>query len=129
MKVKLASLIVVLAVTIFIGCGKQDNQTQENKNGNEKQQTGQKNEQKSSENKTLQVSGTDKAVEVQCSGMTCVGCENTIKSKVKKVDGVKEVIADHKTNVVKAAYDPAKTTPDAIKEAITSAGYKVESIK
>ncbi len=119
------SIIVVLAAafTMFItGCNKSDKQTSENK---DKQTT----EQKSGDNKNLQTTAGDKSVEMHTSGMTCTGCEQTLKSKVKKVDGVKDVIADHKTNTVKASYDPAKTNPDAIKEAITAAGYNVESVK
>lgn len=38
-------------------------------------------------------------------------------------------MADHKTNTVKASYDPGKTNTEAIKDAITAAGYKVESVK
>lgn len=123
MNIKITSLAVLIIAAVLFGCGKKENQSTNNKN--DKQTT----EQKSGDNQTLQVSGNDKSVEVQCSGMTCTGCESTIKSKVKKVDGVKDVIADHKTNVVKASYDPGKTNPDAIKEAITAAGYKVESVK
>ncbi len=116
------SIIVVLAAvfTMFItGCNKSDKQTSENK---DKQSTEQK-------NGTLQTSAGDKSVEIHTSGMTCTGCESTIKSKVKKVDGVKDVMADHNTGTVKASYDPGKTNPDAIKNAITDAGYNVESIK
>ncbi len=112
------SITTILAVifTVFIvGCGKSDKQTTT--------------EQKNGDNKTLQTSGSDKSVEIVCTGMTCTGCESTVKSKVKKVEGVKEVMADFKTNTVKASYDPGKTNPDAIKEAITAAGYKVESVK
>ena len=125
MKTKLTSLIAILTAVLVIGCGKSDNKTtSENKSDNNSTKTEQK-----SDSKTLDVSASDKSVEIQCSGMTCTGCENTIKSKVKKVDGVKEVMADHNTNVVKASFDPAKTNTDAIKEAITAAGYKVESVK
>src|SRR5215510_12553964 len=105
-------LVLMLAV-FLISCGKSDKKTADTKN----------------DGTSVQTSGNDKAVEIQCSGMTCTGCENTLKSRVKKVDGVKDVIADHKTNTVKASYDPDKTNPDAIKAAITDAGYKVESIK
>lgn len=122
MKLKFLGISVILGAFLIAGCGKTENKTSEN---TDKQTT---TEQKS-ENKTLQVSGNDKAVEIQCSGMTCTGCENTIKSKVKKVEGVKDVMADFKTNTVKASYDPGKTNPDAIKEAISAAGYKVESVK
>lgn len=115
-------IVLFISAAILLGCNKSDKQTSDNKT--DKQTTEQK-----SDNKTIQTSGTDKAVEIQCSGMTCTGCENSLKSKVKKVDGVKEVIADYKTNTVKASYDPDKTNPDAIKNAITAAGYNVESVK
>ncbi len=45
------------------------------------------------------------------------------------MNGVKDVIADHTTNIVKASFDPALTNTDAIKGAIEAAGYKVVSIK
>jgi copper chaperone len=61
--------------------------------------------------------------------MTCTGCETSVKGKVKQINGVKDVIADYKTNVVKASYDPAKTNVDAIKAAIADAGFNVESVK
>jgi len=35
----------------------------------------------------------------------------------------------YKTNTVKATYDDGKTNVDAIKDAISSAGYKVESVQ
>lgn len=120
---KISILAAVLFTVFIIGCGKSDKQTTEQKN--DKPSTDQNG---GIDNKNLQVSGSDKSVEIHTSGMTCTGCESTIKGKVKKVDGVKDVIADHKSNTVKASYDPSKTNPDAIKEAITSAGYKVESI-
>ncbi len=121
MKMNLLKVLVLIIVVAVAGCGKSDNQTTDTKN--DKQE-----ENKESGNKTLEVTGTDKAVEIHTSGMTCTGCEKTIKTKVKKVEGVKDVIADFRTNTVKASYDPGKTNPDAIKEAITSAGYKVEDI-
>ncbi len=125
MKTKLTTIITILSAVFIISCGKSDNKTtSENKSDNTQTKTEQK-----SDDKNVQVSATDKSVEIQCSGMTCTGCENTIKSKVKKVDGVKEVNADFKSNVVKASFDPAKTNTDAIKGAIESAGYKVESVK
>lgn len=121
MKMNLLKVTALAAALFLAGCGKSDNQTTDTK-------TDKQEENKDSGNKTLDVSATDKSVEIHTSGMTCTGCEKTIKTKVKKVEGVRDVIADHKTNTVKASYDPGKTNPDAIKEAITSAGYKVEDI-
>jgi copper chaperone CopZ len=115
---------VVLSITLAAGCGKSDNKTTAENNDSPQTTTSDQ-----TGGKDIQVTANDKSVEIQCSGMTCTGCENTIKSKVKKVNGVKEVTADHNTNIVKAAFDPGKTNTDAIKEAITAAGYKVESIK
>lgn len=128
MKTLLSSIFVIIFSLIIIGCGKTENKTDGSTEKKENSsQTENKTDQKN--DNTLQVSANDKAVEIKTSGMTCTGCENTIKSKVKKVDGVKDVIADFKSQTVKASFDPGKTNPDAIKDAITSAGYKVESIK
>lgn len=125
MKTKFYSIIAMFIAVLIIGCGKTDDKsTTETKTDNKTTNTEQKNE-----SKTLEVSANDKSIEIQTKGMTCTGCENTIKSKVKKVEGVKDVMADFKSNTVKASFDPAKTNPEAIKEAITSAGYKVESVK
>ncbi|MCI0448661.1 MAG: cation transporter [Chlorobi bacterium] len=82
-------------------------------------------ENKNAENQSAKI----RTVEIQCSGMTCTGCENSIKSKVKKLGGVKEVIADFKTNTVKATFDGKQTNVEAIKSAITDAGYDVVSVK
>lgn len=126
MKSKLGILFTVFSAILIIGCGKSDDKsTTEKKTENPGNKTEQKSEINSSGNNTLQVSGNDKTVEIHTSGMTCTACENTIKKKLKKVDGVKDVIADFNSNIVKAAFDPEKTNPEAIKEAITSAGYKV----
>lgn len=125
MKTKITSFVAIIIAVLVMGCGKSDDKsTSETKTDSKTTNTDQKNE-----NKSLEVSANDKSIEIQTKGMTCTGCENTIKSKVKKVDGVKDVIADFKSNVVKASFDPAKTNPEAIKEAITSAGYQVESVK
>lgn len=128
MKTLLSSIFVIIFSLIIIGCGKTENKTDGSTEKKENSsQTENKTDQKN--DNTLQVSANDKAVEIKTSGMTCTGCENTIKSKVKKVDGVKDVIADFKSQTVKASFDPGKTNPDAIKDAITSAGYKVESVQ
>lgn len=108
--------IIIPAIAVFIilmGCGKTDKPGTENKQ----------------DNQTTQVSGKEVTVEIHTNGMTCTGCENTIKTKVKKINGVKEVMADFNTNTVKATYYDGTTNIDAIKEAITKAGYTVESVK
>lgn len=122
MIINLTNISLVFLAILLMGCSKSGNQT----TNTDKQTTS--NEQKN-DKQTVQTSANDKSVEIQCSGMTCTGCEYTISGKVKKIDGVTDVIADYNTNVVKASYDPAKTNVDAIKNAITDAGFDVESVK
>jgi len=106
-------LVIALLVFVLFGCGKNDKETA----GNNK------------ENQNVQVTGKEVSVEIHTSGMTCTGCEATIKTKVKKLNGIKEVTADFQTNTVKTTFDDGQTNIDAIKKAITSAGYTVESVK
>jgi copper chaperone CopZ len=100
------TLSIFLLAIILIGCGKQDNKT--------------------SEQTDTDVNVNRQQISIQTSGMTCTGCEKTIKSKVKKINGVIEVNADHTTGVVNCEYDANITNPDAIKDAITSSGYKIK---
>ena len=109
--------MIIIGFVIALGCGKSDNKTS-SENKDPKQN-----------NQVTQVSGKEKSVVIQCSGMTCEGCKQTIENKVKKIDGIKAVNADFNTNIVKATFDDGKTNLDAIKSAIVSAGYGVESVK
>ncbi len=114
---KTAGFLMILAFVAAMGCGKSDNKTTtENKDSKQNSQV-------------TQVSGKEKSVVIQCSGMTCEGCKQTIENKVKKIDGIKAVNADFNTNIVKATFDDGKTNLDAIKTAIVAAGYGVESVK
>ncbi len=56
-------------------------------------------------------------------GMTCASCNVTVKVAAEKVDGVSKAGASHEKKSAWAVYDPAKTNPKAIAEAITAAGY------
>lgn len=111
---KNAIIFLVIVFSLAAGCSKTENTDKT------------KSENKSAGEQNVQQSANDKTIEIHASGMTCTGCENTIKSRVKEVDGVKDVTADYKSNLVKASYDPAKTNPEKIKEAIVAAGYKIE---
>lgn len=58
-------------------------------------------------------------------GMACGACENRVQKVAKKIDGVTEAAADHKRSTARITYDPAKTNPAAIANAITeNAGFK-----
>jgi copper chaperone CopZ len=60
-------------------------------------------------------------------GMTCGGCEASVKMVVKKLDGVEKVTASHKEGRATVTYDPAKVTTDDIEAAIEKIGYTAEA--
>ena len=60
-------------------------------------------------------------------GMTCGGCENSVKAVLTKVDGVCKVISiSHKDGVANVCYDANKTSSDALASVITNKGYAAE---
>jgi copper chaperone CopZ len=58
-------------------------------------------------------------------GMTCGGCENAVKRALGRLDGVTDVTASHAEERVGVTFDPAKVTPEAIRQKIAAAGYTV----
>lgn len=114
---KISVLLPILLLIVVLGCGKSVDKTTSGNSDVKKDE------------QVTQVTGKEKSVEIQCSGMTCEGCKSSIENKVKRVNGIKNVDADFKTNKVIATFDDGKTNIDAIKNAIVSAGYKVESVK
>jgi len=112
MKILLNFLMVILLIGV-IGCGKKTttetagNNTTETKNVNEKVET----------------------VEFKCAGMHCSGCEETITTEVKKVEGIKDIKADAKGKIVTVSFDANKTNKDNISKAINKAGYDTEISK
>lgn len=107
-------VLFFLAFSLFLfSCGKSNKETSSLKqNGN-------------------QTAGNEKVetVEFKCDGMTCTGCEQTITDKVKKLDGIKEVIADYKAKNVKVIYAGNLTNKGEIQRAINDAGYDTEDSK
>lgn len=62
-------------------------------------------------------------LELEISGMSCGHCVNAVKSALQELDGV-----DVKKVEIGAAtvdYDPARSSPAAIENAIEDAGYQV----
>ncbi len=58
-------------------------------------------------------------------GMTCTGCEQRIGTVVRRVDGVRDVQADHISGQVVVRLDPLETDRAAVVERIEQAGYRV----
>lgn len=64
---------------------------------------------------------------LKVTGMTCGGCAAAVKSAAKKADGVKEAEVSYEKGLADVTYDPAKTNPKAIAQAITErSGFKAE---
>ncbi len=59
-------------------------------------------------------------------GMSCGGCENTVKRAVSALDGVSNVTASHRDNRVTLTYDPSKVDRAAVARRIQDAGYEVQ---
>ena len=68
-------------------------------------------------------------IQVAVEGMTCAGCEGTVKSAIEKVEGVHMASATHVDKYALAGYD--EVTPDtaALRKAITATGYTVTGFK
>lgn len=60
-------------------------------------------------------------------GMKCGGCEANVTNKLKEIDGVLSVNASSKNKEVEVEFDAEKTSLDEITEAITGAGFTVET--
>lgn len=58
-------------------------------------------------------------------GMTCVGCENKIQSKLKKTQGVISSKVSYSSGTIKITYDRSITNLKQLKRLINSLDYKV----
>ena len=103
----LLNLFFIFALFFVIGCGKKITDQTSGNSSSEKIET----------------------VEFKCAGMHCSGCEETITTEVKKVDGVKDIKADSKGKIVTVSFDINKTNKENISKAINSAGYDTEISK
>lgn len=65
-----------------------------------------------------------KEIILNVKGMMCEGCENRIKKVIKNIEGVDEVIADHKTGKVTVLVNK-DIEKETISEAIDGIGYEV----
>ena len=59
-------------------------------------------------------------------GMTCTGCEATVKNAASSVDGVLEADAYYDTGQATVKYDKSKTNREAITAAINKTGFTVK---
>jgi len=58
-------------------------------------------------------------------GMTCGGCENSVKRALGRLDGVTEVTASHADQKVVVTLDPARVGEAQVRERIAACGFTV----
>jgi copper chaperone len=64
-------------------------------------------------------------VTLKVEGMTCAGCEQRLGTALRRVEGVSEAKADHRTGELNIRYDPEATDREALEERVVTAGYEV----
>ena len=64
-------------------------------------------------------------IEFIVGGMTCTGCENTVKEGIAELGGIVEVTASHLDSTAVVQFDKTKATPEQMAEVIQKRGYEV----
>jgi copper chaperone CopZ len=112
---KIITSVILTAVFLIYGCGKNDNKVSES----------QKNENISSEKSG---SKTDEAAvesaEIKLPTIQCGTCKKNITKALKKVDGIEEIDVNVDDKFVKVKYDKSKTSLEKIEGTIVMAGYQ-----
>lgn len=123
------TLIAMAAVILVTGCGKSDDNIEVKEKGREVKENNMIETKTDVDQRNTEEILTDadkvKNVEIKTKGMSCSHCENSVKAEIGKLNGIKEVTADAKTNTVRVTFDSGKTDIKAIEQAIDEAGYSV----
>ena len=64
-------------------------------------------------------------VSFKVEGMTCGGCVASVKRVLEALPGVSTVNVTLDPGRATVAYDPARVTPEALRDAVRNAGYDV----
>ncbi len=64
-------------------------------------------------------------IRLDVKGMTCSGCENSVKRSLNGQAGVYAAEASHESELVVVRFDPAAIGIDQIAESITRVGFEV----
>jgi copper chaperone CopZ len=71
----------------------------------------------------------NKTITLAVEGMTCEGCENTVKESIEKLRGIASATASYKNKTVIVSFDSTLTKTTEISNAITDVGYEVKGLK
>lgn len=72
---------------------------------------------------SLPVLAAQQTVTLSIPGMTCSACPITIKTALKRVDGVSAVDVRYEERDATVTFDDEKTSAEALTQATTNAGY------
>jgi copper chaperone len=64
-------------------------------------------------------------INLNVAGITCGGCEKSIRNALLEQTGVSEVTASHETGVVAINFDESKIRQQQLKQAIEGAGFDI----
>ena len=64
-----------------------------------------------------------KTATLEITNMMCSACPITVRKALEKVPGVETAKVDFKTKRAVVAFDPVKTTPQALTKATANAGF------
>lgn len=79
--------------------------------------------------KCVKYDGQVQMINMSVKGMTCGGCENSVRASLEKIDGVVKVFSvSYTDNTAMVVIDPTKTKPEALTTAIVNKGYTAEVI-
>lgn len=106
-------IYIFLIAIAFYACGSQGN-----KAGSET----------STEVETIDPANLE-TIEIAVYGMTCGGCEKTVKTAVGNLPGVQDVSASHTDSLAVVTFDKTKSGFEEMKAAITDKGYEVIDFK
>lgn len=67
-------------------------------------------------------------VNIQTSAI-CQSCKNRIEKALRSVEGVQEAALNLGNKKVRVKYDPAKISPDQIRDVIANTGYDADGVK
>lgn len=66
-----------------------------------------------------------KEIELKIKTISCTGCENSLKSAFKEIEGIISVEPSSKTSKMKIKYDESKINLEKIKEIVKNTGKEV----
>jgi copper chaperone len=64
-------------------------------------------------------------IKLNVEGITCGGCEKSIRNALLAQDGVNEATASHTTGVVDIEFDDNKIQQEKLRQAIVDAGFDI----